>query len=251
LRGAIRWHYLTCVEFANRHALVTGGTSGIGLAISRALVERGCHVVATGLHAGEIQNFPLRTDQARALQLDVTNPDAITALVSTLNRLDLLVNCAGTILRDGREHEPEGFSQVVDVNLNGTMRVCHACKPLLVASKGSVVNVASIYSVFGAKHAPAYSASKGGVVQLTKSLAIAWAAEGVRVNAVLPGWIETPFTEPVRANPDRNRAILERTPLGRWGKAEEVAPAVLFLASNEARFITGAVLAVDGGYSAS
>jgi NAD(P)-dependent dehydrogenase (short-subunit alcohol dehydrogenase family) len=234
-----------------QQAFVTGGTSGIGLAVSRLLMERGWEVIATGLHSEEVQKFSPVSPSARALQLDVTDAAAVTALTSKLDRLDLLVNCAGMILRDGREHDPEGFRQVVEVNLNGTMQVCHACKPLLAAAKGCVVNVTSIYSVFGAKHAPAYSASKGGVMQLTKSLALAWAAEGVRVNAVLPGWIETPFTEPVRANADRNRAILERTPLGRWGQPEEVAPAVLFLASDDARFITGAVLTVDGGYSAA
>jgi NAD(P)-dependent dehydrogenase (short-subunit alcohol dehydrogenase family) len=106
-----------------------------------------------------------------------------------------------------------------------------------------------LYSLFGAAHAPGYSASKGGVVQLTKSLAAGWAAQGIRVNAVLPGWIETPLTQAVRDDPERNRSILERTPLGRWGHAEEVADAVLFLASAQASFITGTVLVVDGGYS--
>jgi NAD(P)-dependent dehydrogenase (short-subunit alcohol dehydrogenase family) len=163
--------------------------------------------------------------------------------------LDVLIQCAGTILRGDQERTPEGFATVVDVNLSGTMRVCVACLALLAKVRGNVVNTASLYSLFGAPHAPGYSASKGGVVQLTKSLAIAWAAHGIRVNAVLPGWIETPLTQAVRDTPERNRSILERTPLGRWGRAEEVAEAILFLASAQASFITGSVLVVDGGYS--
>jgi NAD(P)-dependent dehydrogenase (short-subunit alcohol dehydrogenase family) len=112
------------------------------------------------------------------------------------------------------------------------------------------VNLASMYSFFGAPHAPAYAASKAGVVQLTKSLAIAWAADGIRVNALAPGWIETPFTEGVRANDARRTAILERSPMRRWGTPDDVVGPALFLASDAARFVTGAVLPVDGGYSA-
>ncbi len=215
-------------------ALVTGGTSGIGQAIAAALTQAGCRVTAAGFET-----------------FDVSDESSIRRLVSGLDRLDILVNAAGTILRGGAEFDPAGFEKVVDVNLTGAMRVSTACRPLLAASRGCILNLASMLSFFGGGHAPGYSASKGGIVQLTKSLAIAWAAEGIRVNAIAPGWIETEMTRPVREDAARNQAILDRTPLRRWGKPEEVAGAALFLCSPAASFITGAVLTVDGGYSAA
>jgi 2-dehydro-3-deoxy-D-gluconate 5-dehydrogenase len=138
---------------------------------------------------------------------------------------------------------------VLDVNLTGGMRLAMAVKPALAAAKGSVINVASMYSFFGAAHAPAYAASKGGIVQLTRSLAVAWARDGIRVNAVAPGWIVTPMTDNARADEARSRAIVERTPMGRWGTPDDVLGPMLFLASDAARFVTGVVLPVDGGYS--
>jgi NAD(P)-dependent dehydrogenase (short-subunit alcohol dehydrogenase family) len=138
---------------------------------------------------------------------------------------------------------------VIDINLVGTMRMCAAALPLLKDSRGCVLNIASMLSFFGSGLAPAYSASKGGIAQLTKSLAIAWAAHGIRVNALAPGWIETPLTRPLIDDPARRQAIIDRTPMGRWGKPEDVTGAALFLCSPAAAFITGAVLPVDGGYS--
>jgi NAD(P)-dependent dehydrogenase (short-subunit alcohol dehydrogenase family) len=129
------------------------------------------------------------------------------------------------------------------------MRMCAACHPLLAVSRGCVINIASMLSFFGGGSVPAYSASKGGIAQLTKSLAIAWAADGIRVNAIAPGWIETALTAPLTADARRREEIVQRTPLGRWGQPEDVAGAAVFLCSPAAAFITGAILPVDGGYS--
>ncbi len=234
---------------APRSVLVIGGTGGIGGAISRAFAADGCQVIATGVAQQELEAFLANSAAIDARRLDVTSANEIAALVATLTRLDVLVYAAGTILRQGAEHELDAFERVIDVNLNGMMRVCAACKPLLVANGGCVVNIASMLSFFGSGQAPAYSASKGGVAQLTKSLAIAWAAQGVRVNAVAPGWIETALTAPLFNDPIRRNAILDRTPMARWGKPEDFTGAVQFLCSPAAAFITGVVLPVDGGYS--
>jgi NAD(P)-dependent dehydrogenase (short-subunit alcohol dehydrogenase family) len=235
-----------------RQVLVTGGISGIGQAIGLALAATGCRVLATGLNAAEVDRFRAAGatgDAVDAVTLDVSNVAEVQRIVGSLTTLDILVNCAGTIRRGGAEHDPAVFAEVIDVNLSGTMRVCAAALPLLEKSRGCVLNIASMLTFFGSGFVPAYSASKGGIGQLTKSLAIAWASKGIRVNAIAPGWIETAMTQPLVEDPARRQAILDRTPLGRWGKPEDIAGAALFLCSPAAAFITGAILPVDGGYS--
>jgi NAD(P)-dependent dehydrogenase (short-subunit alcohol dehydrogenase family) len=232
-------------DISGRHALVTGGTSGIGAAIAAALAEAGCHVTAAGLPPNDGAAVPPAT--VTTTDLDVTDAASIDRLAGGLDRLDILVNAAG-IIRRSSEYDLETFAQVVDVNLTGTMRLCTACRPLLGTRGGSVVNVASMLSFFGAGLAPAYSASKGGIAQLTKSLAIAWAAEGIRVNAIAPGWIATPLTQALQDDPARSEAILARTPMKRWGNPGDLAGSVIFLCSPAAAFITGVILPVDGGY---
>jgi NAD(P)-dependent dehydrogenase (short-subunit alcohol dehydrogenase family) len=229
-------------------ALVTGGSGGIGRGTVEVLLAEGWDVVATAATERELASLPSST-KLTPIILDVTQDASVRNCVDQLGSLDALVNCAG-ILRRGEEHHIDVFEQVIAVNLTGTMRMCIACHPLLRQSCGAIVNIASMLSFFGGPLVPAYAASKGGIVQLTKSLAAAWAEDRIRVNAVAPGWIETEMTAPLRADPNREATILNRTPMGRWGRPSEVGEAIAMLLSPSAGFVTGATLPVDGGYSA-
>lgn len=219
-------------------ALITGAAGGIGSALAAGFRDAGYDVIAVDRAGG-----------GGVEPLDVTDTAAVNAFAARLDALAVLVNAAG-VLRLREEYDPAVFAGVVDINLTGTMRMAVACRPALARAKGAIVNIASMHALFGAPLSPAYAASKAGVVQLTKSLAIAWAAEGIRVNAIAPGWIETPMTVPARSDEVRNRAVIERTPLSRWGKPADIVGPALFLASDAASFVTGTVLPVDGGYSA-
>lgn len=223
--------------------LVTGATSGIGQVIARGFAEAGHSVLAVGVGA-----IPAAEENLSYALLDVQDGDAITALITPLEDLCVVVNAAGIIRREA-EHDPDVFQQVVDINLNGTMRVCTAARAALSANKGAIINIASMLSFFGGGVVPGYAASKGGISQLTKSLAIAYAADGIRVNALAPGWIATPLTDGLRKDSGRSDAILERTPMARWGTPEDLIGPSRFLASPEAGFATGTILNVDGGYA--
>ncbi len=229
-----------------RQIFITGATSGIGAGIARAFAAQGDRVTATGATEAEVESAGA-CDGIVHRRLDVRDGDAVKRLVGELGELDVVINCAGAIRR-GAEHDPEVFAQTLDINLTGTMRVCAAARAGLKARAGNIVNTASMLSFFGGGLVPGYSASKGGVAQLTKSLAIAYAEDGIRVNAVAPGWIATPLTQALQDDATRSAPILARTPLGRWGTPEDVAGPVLFLSSAAARFVTGVVLPVDGGY---
>jgi NAD(P)-dependent dehydrogenase (short-subunit alcohol dehydrogenase family) len=220
------------LDFTVYHVAVSGGTSGIGAAIAAGFESAGARVYRGGIETG----------------LDVRSQSSVDDFLAGCERLDVLVNAAG-VIRRWEEHKPDVFADVMDINLNGAMRLCSAAKPLLDKSaSASVVNVASMLSFFGSAPAPAYSSSKGALMQLTKSLAIAWAADGIRVNAIAPGWIETPLTAALREDEAKREALRLRTPMARWGKPEDVAGPVLYLASPLAAYVTGAILPIDGGY---
>jgi NAD(P)-dependent dehydrogenase (short-subunit alcohol dehydrogenase family) len=235
-------------DFTGASVLVVGASrAGIGAAIARAFQDAGASVSITG-----VEPEPAPEDKARFAytQLDVTELDVVRGLAAKTKQLDVLVNCAAITSR-GEEMAPAFFERVVDVNLHGTFRTAEAFHGHLKNSHGVLINIASMYAQFGSPRNPAYGASKAAVQQLTKSLAIAWAPDGIRVNAVAPGFIVTEQSARSRTDPQHVENVNKRTPLGRWGQPEDIAGPVLFLASNQARFMTGTCIAIDGGYSVS
>jgi NAD(P)-dependent dehydrogenase (short-subunit alcohol dehydrogenase family) len=247
---------MSAFDFPAGHTvLVVGGAGDIGAAISQAFLDAGCDVIATGVDAGALEGSALRAQPRLALApLDVTDDAGIAAFVGALDRLDTLVNCGGILARF-KEFDVQTFQRVLDVNLTGTFRMCSACKPLLAkgggdGDGGSIVNIASMNAFVALPWIPAYCASKGGVVMLTKSLALAWANDGIRINAVAPGYVETTINAEGRQDAAHYERIRARIPQGRWAQPSDVSGGVVFLASQAARYITGSVVAVDGGFLA-
>jgi NAD(P)-dependent dehydrogenase (short-subunit alcohol dehydrogenase family) len=236
-------------KFQGKTALITGGVSGIGAATAIAFKKAGAHVVVTGLTDNEISFAKNNADFSgiEIYKVDVENQNEIDDLSKKIKSLDYLIHCAGMILRDA-EHEPSNFEKVLSVNVSGGMRVTHTFKNLLKENQGAIVFIASIMAVFGGPKQPAYSASKGAIKNLAMSLGCAYAADGIRVNAVAPGFVMTNLSKGARDNPSRNDEILSRTPMKRWAETDEIADPILFLCSDAARYVTGTMLIVDGGY---
>jgi NAD(P)-dependent dehydrogenase (short-subunit alcohol dehydrogenase family) len=234
------------IDYTKKTVVITGATGAIGLALVRAFAGAGGTVIAAGATQAEVDAAG-KIDGVTFHVLDVRDAAAVTAFAGGIEAIDVLVNGAGVNLR-AAEHTPEGFETTIDINLNGTMRPTFAFRDKLAARQGVILNVASMFTFFGAPHAPAYSASKGGVAQLTKALAVAYAPQGVRVNAIAPGWIESAMTAVPRANAARSAELVGRTPMGRWGTPKDLTGPALFLCSPLAGFVTGVILPIDGGY---
>ncbi len=237
-------------------ALVTGGTAGIGFGIAEVLEKSGCKVIATGTRTETVEaaRRAVGDRNIEFYKADMTNDTEIENLVNNLTQLDILVNNAGIVIGTAadpsilKEYQMENFLKVLDVNLIGLMKMCLLCQPYLKASgNGSIINMSSIRAFWAGPHVPAYSASKGGVFSLTKALAAQWAKDGIRVNAIAPGWIRSRMTTPVQENRKTFDRIVDRTPMSRMGTPEDIGNVVLFFSSDLAQFVTGQTLIVDGG----
>ena len=249
-------------DLTNKVALVTGGNGGIGLAMATALARAGAKVVIAGRNpaksAAAVQALAHEGLRAEAAEADVTDEAAVQrlfeAVLANHGALHILVNNAGTsIRRQPQELSLADWNTVMDTNLTSTFLCSRAAHgPMREAAGGKVINIGSMLSIFGAPYASAYGASKGGVVQLTRSLATAWAPDNIQVNAVLPGWIDTDLTRRAREQvPGLNERVLGRTPAARWGVPADLGGIAVFLASDASNFVTGAAIPVDGGYSIS
>jgi 2-deoxy-D-gluconate 3-dehydrogenase len=241
-------------------AIVTGGNGGIGLGMARGLAAAGASIVVAARNAEKSKRAVADLERlgaaALAVGVDVTDEAAVgrlmTATRERFGRLDILVNNAGTNIRKPiHEYTLAEWHRVLDTNLTSAFLCSHAAYPLMKqAGRGKVINIGSMMSIFGASFAPAYAASKGGIVQLTRSMATAWAADNIQVNAVLPGWIDTDLTQAARREvPGLNDNVLRRTPAKRWGTIDDMAGIAVFLAAPASDFVTGTAIPVDGGYS--
>lgn len=240
---------MTAFSLAGQTALVTGANAGIGQAIAVAMARAGAQVICAG-RSSSVKTLAL-CPGAREIRLDFADPMAACDVFST-ERIDILVNNAGIIRRaDAVDYTEADWDAVMDTNLKALFFTCQAFgRTALARGAGKIVNIASLLSFQGGVRVPAYTASKHGVAGLTKLLANEWAAKGINVNAIAPGYIATNNTQALRDDPARNAAILDRIPAGRWGRPEDIAETAVFLASPAANYIHGAVLNVDGGWLA-
>lgn len=247
-------------DLTGKVAIVTGGNGGIGLGMARGLAKAGAHIVVAARNQDksvaavkELQGLGV---ESLPITADITDENSVANLMAKtmdqFDRLDILVNNAGTTVRKSpQDLSLDEWHKVMDTNLTGAFLCSRAAYPHMKKNNsGKIINIGSMLSLFGATFGAAYGSSKGGIVQLTKSLAVAWAAENIQVNVVLPGWIDTELTRETRELfPGLNERVLARTPTGRWGKIDDLAGIAIFLASDASTFITGTSIPVDGGYS--
>ena len=245
-------------DLSGRVALVTGGNRGIGRGIATGLARAGANVVVAARDEARTRDTVDELDalggRAVGIRCDVQRHDDIEAAIARceeeFSRLDILVNNAGVTSGGPPQHlDDETWDRVLDTNLRAVFQCCRAAHPLLRERGGKIINIGSEYSLFGSPLGVPYAASKGGVVQLTRSLAVAWARHDIQVNAIIPGWISTDMTAPVEEREAFRDTIIARTPAGRFGEPDELAGTAVFLASSASDFVTGQSLPVDGGYS--
>ncbi|MFQ5828798.1 MAG: SDR family NAD(P)-dependent oxidoreductase [Candidatus Methylomirabilia bacterium] len=247
-------------DLSGRVAIITGGNGGIGLGMARGMASAGAHVVVAARNrdksAKAVKELEALGSRALAVETDVAREASVNALIEAtvgqFGRLDILVNNAGTNIRKSpEEYSLEEWRLVLDTNLTSAFLCSKAAYPHMVkAGGGKIINVGSMMSIFGASFVAPYGASKGGIVQLTRSLATAWAKDRIQVNAVLPGWIDTDLTAQARRDvPGLHERVLARTPTRRWGISDDLAGIGVFLASPASDFVTGTAIPVDGGYS--
>ena len=251
---------MTNFDLSGRLAVVTGGNGGIGLGMARGLAAAGATVVLAARNAekGEVAVASLTTSGAKGafIAFDVADEGSCRTMIEDtagrFGRLDILVNNAGTSIRKPPEsYTAAEWHTVLDTNLTGALFCSQAAYPAMKqGGGGKIINIGSMYSIFGTSYGAAYAASKGALVQLTKSLAVAWAKDNIQVNAVLPGWIDTELTQGARRHvAELHDRVLDRTPAARWGVPEDLAGIAVFLAAPASDFVTGAAIPVDGGYS--
>jgi 2-deoxy-D-gluconate 3-dehydrogenase len=247
-------------DLAGRVAIVTGGNGGIGLGMARGLAQAGAAVVLAGRNTdkstGAVKELEALGAKAAMVKVDVTSEascrEMVQKTVDRFGRLDILVNNAGTNIRkQPQEYTLDEYRTVLDTNLTSAFACSQAAYPHMVrAGGGKIINIGSMMSIFGASFTAPYAASKGGIVQLSKALATAWAKDNIQVNAVLPGWIDTDLTRQARQQvAGLHERVLARTPAGRWGTPDDHAGIAVFLASPASDFVTGTAIPVDGGYS--
>jgi len=247
-------------DLGGKVAIVTGGNGGIGLGMARGLAEAGAGIAIVGRNeaksAGAVAELKQAGTKAIAVTADVTDKAAVTAMVERvrreLGRIDILVNNAGINIRKSPHAlDLEEWDSVIRTNLTSAFLCSQAAYPAMKETGGGkIINIGSMMSIFGASFAPAYAASKGGIVQFTRSCAVAWAADNIQVNAVLPGWIDTDLTKRARQEVDGlHDRVLARTPAARWGAIDDFAGIAVFLASPASDFVTGTAIPIDGGYA--